>query len=205
MTVPQYEIAVVVVGYLLGSFPSALLLVRAVAGRDVRRAGSGNIGATNALRTAGWKVGVAVTVIDVAKGAVPMVAMVLLNPESLWLGATLLAAVLGHCFPVWLRFRGGKGVATGLGAFLVLSPSTSLAAIGVWFLVLLLGRWVSLASLIATVSFPLLLVVIDPPSPLLLAAVSIAAVVIIARHVRNIRRLIAGREPRIGDAEEEDR
>jgi glycerol-3-phosphate acyltransferase PlsY len=193
-----WESLLVAATYLVGSVPSALLVVWMLAGKDVRKEGSGNIGATNAARVAGLLAGVVVTIMDVAKGAVPVWLMTILNPSSAWLAATVLAAVVGHCFPIWLRFRGGKGVATGFGAFMVLSPLATLAGAGVWLVVLAVGRRVSLASLLAAALMPVLFVVIDRQSPLILAAVSVAAILIIARHHSNIRNLVPGDEPRVG-------
>jgi glycerol-3-phosphate acyltransferase PlsY len=191
------RVALVIGAYLLGSLPSALLLVRFATGKDVRLEGSGNVGATNALRTAGWKVGVWVTIIDVAKGAIPMALMLWAHAGPAWQAAAMVAAVLGHCYPVWLRFAGGKGVATGLGAFLVLSPVTAGCAIVVWLVVLLIGRWVSIASMLAAATFPLLLVVLEHPDPVLLTAISATAVVIVIRHGSNVRMLLEGEEPRM--------
>jgi glycerol-3-phosphate acyltransferase PlsY len=193
-----WEISLVAVTYLLGSIPSALLVVWMLAGKDVRKEGSGNIGATNAARTAGLTAGVIVTIVDVAKGAVPVWLMTLLNPADPWLAATLLAAVVGHCFPVWLLFRGGKGVATGMGAFLVLSPQTAFAVIALWLVVLVIWRRVSLASLVSSATFPVLLMLIDRPTPIILGAVSVAAILIIIRHHSNIRHLVTGDEPKVG-------
>lgn len=201
MTDVTWELVLVTAAYLIGSFPSALLVVWMFSGKDVRREGSGNVGAANATRVAGYGAGAVVTVLDVAKGAVPVWLMWVLNPASGWLAATLLAAVVGHCYPVWLRFRGGKGVATAFGAFLVLSPVPALIALGVWAVVLAVGRRVSLASLVATAVFPVLLALLDPPGPVMLAAVSAVAVLIILRHRSNIRQLIDGSEPRIGGRE----
>jgi glycerol-3-phosphate acyltransferase PlsY len=195
----RFEIVLVVIAYLLGSIPTAYLLVRLAIGEDIRSRGSGNVGGTNALRTAGWKVGVAVTLIDVGKGAVAVWLMRIYNPESVWIAAAVLAAVMGHCYPVWLKFDGGKGVATGLGAFLVIAPLSALAALGLWVVVLLLSRWVSLASMVASAAFPLLLKLIDRPHLMTLTAVSAAAVVIILRHGSNVRKMLAGEEARIGD------
>lgn len=193
-----WELTLVAATYLLAGTPSALLVVWMLAGKDVRREGSGNIGATNAARVGGPIAGVVVTILDVAKGAVPVWLMTLLNPSDAWLAATLLATVLGHCFPVWLLFRGGKGVATGLGAFLVLSLPTAVAVIALWLTVLVIWRRVSLASMVSSATFPVLLVLIDRPTPLILGAVSVAAILIIARHHSNIRNLVAGDEPKIG-------
>ena len=178
----SWEMGLVVAAYLLGSSPSALLVVSFTTGRDVRREGSGNVGAANATRIAGISVGAAVTVMDVLKGALPMWAMSVLNPAGPWLAATLVAAVLGHCYPVWLKFRGGKGVATAFGAYLVLAPTAALVALGVWVVVLAICRRVSLASMAATVAFPFLLVFMARPGPVLLGAVSAVAVLIIFCH-----------------------
>ena len=194
----RIELVLVVFAYLVGSLPTALLVVRLMTGDDVRRKGSGNVGATNALRTAGWKVGVAVTVIDVAKGALP-VWLMRFNPESGWVAAAMLAVVVGHCYPVWLKFRGGKGVATGFGAFLVIAPFSALAALAVWFVVLVISRWVALASMVASAVFPLVLKLIDQPDMVTLVSVSAAAVLIIFRHSSNIRKMLAGEEVKIGD------
>jgi len=195
----RFELVLVLVAYLLGSLPTALLVVRLMTGEDVRRKGSGNIGGTNALRAAGWKAGVAVTVIDVAKGALAVWLMRLYNPESGWVAAAMLAVVVGHCYPVWLKFRGGKGVAAGYGAFLVIAPLSALAALAVWFVVLVISRWVAMASMVASAVFPLALKLIDTPDMVTLISVSAAAVLIILRHSSNIRKMLAGEEVKIGD------
>jgi len=192
------ELLLVAFAYLVGSIPFAYIFVRSITGRDVRAEGSGNVGATNALRSAGWKVGVAVTVLDTVKGSLAVWAMMVFNPESVWLAASMLAVVVGHCFPIWLGFRGGKGVATGFGAFLVIAPLSASAALGVWIVVLVAFRWVSLASMIATASFPVLVQLIDRPDWITLVSVAAAAILIILRHHSNIRQLIAGDEPRLG-------
>jgi len=193
------ELVLVLCAYLLGSLPTALLVVRLMTGEDVRRKGSGNIGGTNALRAAGWKAGVAVTVIDVAKGALAVWLMQRYNPESGWVAAAMLAVVVGHCYPVWLKFRGGKGVAAGFGAFLVIEPLSALAILVVWFLVLVISRWVALASMVGSAVFPLALKLIGEPDMVTLVSVSAAAVLIIFRHSTNIRNMLAGEEVKIGD------
>lgn len=192
------EVLLVVFAYFVGSIPFAYIFVRFVTGRDVRKEGSGNVGATNALRSAGWKVGVSVTILDTAKGSLAVWAMMVFNPESAWLSASMLAVVAGHCFPPWLLFRGGKGVATGLGAFLVIAPLSALAAVGVWFVMLAAFRWVSLASMTATASFPVLIQIIDHPDWITLASVAAAAILIILRHHSNIHNLVTGHEQRLG-------
>jgi len=194
----NWELALVVAAYLLGSIPSALLVVWARTGKDVRREGSGNVGATNATRIGGPAAGIAVTAMDVVKGALPVWAMSVLNPEGGWVAATALAAIVGHCYPIWLRFKGGKGVATAFGAFVVLAPLPALVALGVWIVVLALGRWVSLASLVGAAVFPLLAAVLEKPGRAMLLGVSLASALIIVRHRNNIRQLIVGSEPRIG-------
>ena len=195
----KFEVALVVFAYFLGSMPTAYLLVRLMTGKDVRTSGSGNVGATNALRTAGWKVGAVVTVIDLLKGAIPVWLMYRFNPESGWVAAAMLAAVLGHCYPVWLKFKGGKGVATCFGAFLVIAPLSALAALGLWIVVLVISRWVALASMVASASFPLILKLIDRPDMVTLVAVSAAAVIIILRHSSNIRGILTGTEVKTSD------
>ncbi len=192
------ELGLVAFAYFVGSIPFAFIFVRYVTGRDVRTEGSGNVGATNALRSAGWKVGVAVTVLDIAKGSLAVWAMMVFNPESAWLAASMLAVVAGHCFPPWLLFSGGKGVATGFGAFLVIAPLSALAAFGVWIVMLAAFRWVSLASMTATASFPVLIQLVDHPDWVTLASVAAAAILIILRHHTNIRNLVTGKEQRLG-------
>jgi glycerol-3-phosphate acyltransferase PlsY len=193
------ELILVLLAYLLGSLPTALVLVRLMTGEDVRRKGSGNIGGTNALRAAGWKAGVAVTLIDIGKGALAVVLMQRYNPESGWVAAAMLAVVVGHCYPVWLKFRGGKGVAAGFGAFVVIAPLSALAALVVWFLVLVVSRWVALASMVASAVFPLALKLIERPGMVILISVSAAAVLIILRHSTNIRKMLSGEEVKVGD------
>ena len=194
-----WELALVAAAYLLGSVPSAWLVVLLVTGKDVRSEGSGNVGAANATRLGGLAVGAIVTLMDVAKGAGPVWAMSILNPASGWLAATMLAVVAGHCFSVWLKFRGGKGVASAFGAFLVLAPWAAVTAVGVWVVVLAVGKRVSLASLVASATFPLLMVVFGDPTPVILGAASTVSVLIIILHWTNIRRLIDGSEPKIND------
>ncbi len=192
------ELSLVAFAYFVGSIPFAYIFVRSVTGRDVRREGSGNVGATNALRSAGWKVGVAVTVLDIAKGSLAVWVMMIFNPESAWLAGAMLAVVAGHCFPPWLLFSGGKGVATGFGAFLVIAPGSALAAFGVWIVMLAAFRWVSLASMTATASFPVLIQIVDHPDWVTLTSVAAAAILIILRHHSNIRNLVTGKEQRLG-------
>ena len=184
-----------VVGYALGSIPFGLLLTRAAGLGDIRRIGSGNIGATNVLRTGRRGLAAATLVLDGAKGA----AAVLLAAGFAGSGAGLVAglgAVLGHLFPVWLGFRGGKGVATGLGVLLAALPWAGLVAAITW---LALARLTRISSAAALGAFAVAPVVAASVSGLAGAALALViAVLVYARHAENIRRLLAGTEPRIG-------
>jgi glycerol-3-phosphate acyltransferase PlsY len=192
----QLEWAILWAGaYLLGSIPFGLLLGRALGGVDVRAAGSGNIGATNVARTAGKAAGGLVLALDAVKGAAPISIGQngLEAPISVVVVAGLFA-VLGHVFPVWLRFRGGKGVATALGVFLALSPLATSSAIAVFALIFALRRVVSLGSLIASVALVPLVAGLDGRREVLALAVLVAGLVV-ARHRGNIRRLLSRQEP----------
>ena len=198
---------VLAVGYLFGSIPVGFLLVHLFRHEDIRAVGSGNIGATNVLRSGGTGLGAATFLLDMLKGcaAVYVGAFigVLLAPNAQVRNMQALAAlfaVLGHMFPVWLRFRGGKGVATGFGVFLVAAPTSALAAIAVFALVLLLTRYVSLASILGAASFPFFAWVLvrgDRP-PFFIAVQFAVSLLIIAKHHQNIRRLLNGEESRFG-------
>ncbi|HEY1900873.1 MAG TPA: glycerol-3-phosphate 1-O-acyltransferase PlsY [Terracidiphilus sp.] len=201
------SLLVIAVAYLLGSIPIGYLLMRLFLKQDVRSVGSGNIGATNVLRSGGKGLGAATFLGDMLKGsgAVYIGALIgiLLAPNAQVRNMQALAAisaVLGHVFPIWLRFKGGKGVATGFGVFLVAAPTSALAAIAVFALVLLLTRYVSLASILGAASFPLfawMLVRGDRP-PFFIAVQFAVSLLIIAKHHQNIRRLLAGTESRFG-------
>jgi glycerol-3-phosphate acyltransferase PlsY len=182
-------------GYLLGSVPFGLLLTRASGLGDIRQVGSGNIGATNVLRTGRKGLAAATLVLDAGKGAAAvLLAATLAGPEAaLWAGA---GAVLGHLFPVWLGFRGGKGVATGLGVLLAAGWPVGAVACAVWLVVAKLARFSSLAALTAFASAPLAATLLAGPGLVKLSLV--IAVLVFARHHANIRRLLAGTEPRIG-------
>ena len=189
---------VLIAAYFLGSIPFAFLIVRAAGRGDVRAIGSGNVGATNAMRAAGWKVAAPVALLDIAKGvgAVLLMRAVTANPS--WAAAAGLAAVVGHCFPVWLAFSGGKGVATAAGVFFTLAWRPTLAVAVAWLVALAVFRFVSLASVIAASAYPVALVVLArPPLPVVACAVA-TALVVIWRHRANLRRLAAGEEPRLG-------
>ena len=191
----------VVLGYLLGSIPFGYLLVRVTGGGDIRFQGSGNIGATNVARTSGWAVGVATLLLDAAKGfaAVWLAERFTAGNARIMIYAGL-AAILGHVFPVWLRFEGGKGVATALGVFLAICWPAIAAAVVLFLLVVAFWRYISLASISAAASLPLLVYLLYAPRHAPPTAVSVstllAAIVVIIKHRDNIERLMAGTEPR---------
>jgi len=186
--------------FLLGSIPSGYLLYRARTGADIRGAGSGNIGATNVLRTAGAGLGVATLALDALKGWLAVaLAMRWAGGEAGVIAAALALVVLGHLYTPWLRFRGGKGVAAALGAFLALAPLALAQALVVFALVLAAWRYVSLASMAACVALPLLLLAARPPLPTPeLGVAAGVAVLIIVRHRANLARLRQGTEHKLG-------
>ena len=193
---PEALLLAGLVGYLAGTIPFGLLLTRLAGLGDIRRIGSGNIGATNVLRTGNKVLAAATLVLDGLKGALPVLVFAgdgLAAWPPLIAGA---AAVLGHNFPVWLGFKGGKGVATTLGVFAALAWPAGLAVGGVWLATAWLFRYSSLAALLALTSAPFwMLWLADGRRALLAAALACVAVV---RHAHNIRRLVAGEEPKIG-------
>lgn len=192
--------AYVALGYLLGSIPFGLLLTRAAGLGDIRRIGSGSIGATNVLRTGRKALAAATVLLDGGKGAAAvLIAGVLAGRDAgLWAG---LGAVLGHLFPVWLRFKGGKGVATGYGVLIAAAWPVGIAAGAVWLVVAMLLRFSSLAGLISFALAPLLAWALADPAVVKLSLA--IAVLVYARHHANIRRLLAGTEPRIGQHRQE--
>ncbi len=199
--------ALPLLAYLYGSVPFGFLAAKLLRGVDIRTTGSGNIGATNAARVLGFKFFPPIFLLDVSKGLLPTLAARLLAsggafvPHPLAVGAGL-AAILGHVFPVWLGFKGGKAVATSTGVFLVLAPWSVLVAAGAWALVFALWRYVSLASMTAAVALPVSVWFIHP-DPLgtgryLTAFAALGGALVIYLHRANIRRLLAGTEHKIG-------
>jgi len=204
---PLAYVLIAAASFLLGSIPTGYLLFRIFRKQDIRSVGSGNIGATNVLRSGSKGLAAATFLLDVLKGC-----------ASVWLGAALgavlaptlaprnaealaaLCAVLGHMFTPWLRFKGGKGVATGFGVFLVAAPLAALAAITLFAVIFALSRYVSLGSILAAASFPIFawyMVKGDRPA-FFIAVQAAVALLIIVRHHQNIRRLLAGTESRFG-------
>ncbi len=181
-------------GYLIGSIPFGLLLTKAAGLGDIRKVGSGNIGATNVLRTGRKGLAAATLILDGLKGAVAvLLARYFLGDQDLVVGT---AAVLGHLFPVWLGFRGGKGVATGLGVLLAAAWPVGLACCAVWLLAAKLLKMSSAAALTAFAAAPLFALVLSSADHALMAL--LIAILVFWRHEANIRRLLAGSEPRIG-------
>ena len=191
--------ALVGLAYLLGSVSFAVLLVRMTTGKDIRTEGSGNAGATNVLRAHGKSLGLLVAALDVAKGALSVFLVKLVTGDSRYAAAAGFAAILGHVFPIFYGFRGGKGVATAVGAFLVLAPWATLVCIAVFVLVVLATKYVSLGSVIAMVLLPPVAgLVFHAPKPVVVAAAG-AAILIVLKHRDNLKRLASGKERRLGE------
>jgi glycerol-3-phosphate acyltransferase PlsY len=192
----------IALSYLLGSIPWGVVLVRAFKGVDVRAVGSGNIGATNASRAGGRAIGIAVFALDLAKGWAPvaLVAPAFLRESGWGPVACGAAAVLGHCFPVWLAFHGGKGVATGCGAMLALDPIACAIGGVVWVAVVAATRYVGLSSIAMGIAFPVAswwrsgADAVEPT-----AGAALLALLIAVRHRSNMARMLAGTEPRLFD------
>jgi len=184
-----------VIAYLIGGIPFGYLLVRMKTGEDVRARGSGNIGATNVLRTTGRAAAVATLVLDIGKGCLAVwLAGKLTHDSAAAMSLAALAVMAGHAYPVYLKFRGGKAVASFIGAFLVLTPVPLLAALALFVIVVAATRHISLGSIVAAGSLPLAVYLIEHPPGTVLLASLVAGVFIIYRHSANIQRLRAGTE-----------
>jgi acyl phosphate:glycerol-3-phosphate acyltransferase len=198
-----------VASYLLGSIPFGVLFTRLFGGGDVRKVGSGNIGATNVARAAGPVAAILTLLCDFAKGAVPVwLAGRISSENATWMMIAALAALLGHCFPIWLGFRGGKGVATAAGAFLVLCPPALLGSVMLFLIVLFFWRYVSLASISAAAAMPLLIYLLwaphhAPPLVVTFGALT-AGVIIVYKHDANIQRLVEDEEPKFSLSRKKD-
>jgi glycerol-3-phosphate acyltransferase PlsY len=201
---------VAAISYLLGSIPFGYLLVRIFRGEDIRQTGSGNIGATNVARSGAKGLGITTLVLDALKGALAVGiasytasyeissnAHPTLLPNQLMATAAL-AAVLGHVFPVWLKFKGGKGVATALGVFCVLFPKAILVALAIFILVVLVTRYVSLGSILGAIAFPVAAFFLQNTDWLSLILASGVSLIVVVKHHQNIGRLLAGTESRFG-------
>lgn len=195
---------IVVLAYLIGSIPFSFLIVKLVAHKDVRRVGSGNVGATNAMRAAGKGAGVLALLLDLAKGIVAVLIARRLGAPPILVGAAAVAAMVGHCYPVWLGFRGGKGVATSAGALGALAPSALLLALAAFAVVVAWKRYVSLGSIVAAALFPLCILTVqgagwEARDPWMLIAAALIALIVIVKHRSNLERLRQGIEPRLGE------
>jgi acyl phosphate:glycerol-3-phosphate acyltransferase len=202
------SILIALAAYLLGSIPFGFLLVWLFLKEDIRAKGSGNIGATNVVRSGAKKLGILTFVLDACKGffavwlasriafAPGLAPLPLQNAEAL----AALCAILGHIYTVWLRFKGGKGVATALGVFLALAPLAALAGLLLFILIFALSKYVSLASVLAAASFPLFAIFLPhaPYGPWLMAVIVLVPIIVIAKHRQNIARLLNGTEYRFG-------
>jgi glycerol-3-phosphate acyltransferase PlsY len=207
------ELLVIVLAYLIGSIPTSVWVSRYFFGIDIREYGSGNAGATNTFRVLGPKWGTVVMIVDMLKGTAA-VSLVLLLPQyahndTLFLNLQIclgLAAVLGHIFPIWADFRGGKGVATLFGLVLGISPWTALSCSGVFLLVLFLTRFVSLSSILASVAFPIfILVIFNVDNPIYRVFAIAVALMVILTHQKNIGRLLRGSESKVPVMKHRDR
>jgi glycerol-3-phosphate acyltransferase PlsY len=203
------QIVFVIIAYLLGSIPFGYLLVKYVftEGEDVRRIGSGGTGATNVTRRAGRVAGLLTYIFDVAKGGAAVFLMRQVTEDHLWIGAAAFAVVIGHIFPVFLRFRGGKGVAAGMGAYLLIAPYAVLAAFALFIVIVYFTRYMSLGSIVGAASIPVWTLIFygwlrDAPGPHLKAmtitALALGAI-IVAKHHENIGRLMRGTESKFGE------
>lgn len=190
------------IAYLLGSIPFGMLIVKLSGGGDVRQVGSGNIGAANVTRVAGTLSGILTLLLDAGKGYFAVWIARRISAGSIrWITIAAVAVILGHMFSLWLRFRGGKGVATGLGAYILISPTAVAAAAVVWIVVAIFWRYVSLASMAAAAALPLLVYALYAPGfaptrELSLATVTVS-VLVIWKHRENMQRLIAGTESQL--------
>ena len=202
-------LAIPILAYFLGSIPFGLLLTRAFGRGDVRKVGSGNIGATNVARAAGMLAGIFTLVLDVAKGAgAVLLAEKLSNGSAIWMMVAAFAVLVGHCFPVWLKFKGGKGVATAAGIFLVLSPLACLAAVVLFILVVVFWKYVSLGSVSAAAAMPLLIYFLwaprHAPPPVITIGTLAVSLLITYKHRGNLQRLVERTEPRFSFSKNKD-
>lgn len=185
--------------YLLGAIPTSYLVARLAKGIDLRQVGSGNLGSTNLYRTLGWRYAVPVAMFDIAKGAVPVLVFASYAGATVWIALLLgFAAIVGHVFSVFVRFKGGKGVATAAGVVLGLAPMPTLVAAAIWALVVRLSGYVSLGSISAAIVLPIAVLLLTPElRPAFWLFVVLGAFVVVT-HRANIKRLLAGTESRFG-------
>lgn len=197
MQIPLFYYLLIPAAYLFGSVPTGIIITKAFGGIDPRKAGSGNIGATNVGRTSGKLAGILTLIGDILKGAIPVLAAIALGFDTRFISITGLAAFIGHLFPIFLGFKGGKGVATALGVMIVISPPATILSALVFAVTAAIKRYVSLASMIAAASLPVFLSFLHRDREYMPLAVAIALLIII-KHKDNIKRLANGTENRIG-------
>ena len=196
MTALVTGLLAILIAYLLGAIPFGYLVTRFTTGKDVRSEGSGNIGATNVLRAAGRGAAILTLLLDMAKGfGAVWIAGWLTDGSSGWMADAALAVMAGHAFPIFLGFKGGKAVATFFGAFLYLTPIPALAALIVFVIVVVVTRYISAGSVLASAAFPLGVWLIQHATLNEVLAAVIAAVIVVYRHKENMRRIRAGKEP----------
>jgi acyl phosphate:glycerol-3-phosphate acyltransferase len=192
------EILLILIGYLLGSVPAGFIL-GSMSGVDVRRSGSGNVGATNVARVVGKRQGILTLIADSAKGFVPVILATQVGARLAVIVLVGIAAFLGHLYPIFLKFKGGKGVATALGVFLALAPTATLVLIAIFAATVLSSRIVSLSSIAIAVAAPVIFWLFHYPASVISMALFIGAAIVF-RHRANIQRLINGSEPRFRSA-----
>lgn len=190
------EFLLILASFFLGSLPFGLIVCKRLKGIDIRQVGSGNVGATNAWRVAGPFAGSLVLILDFSKGFIPVVIAKSLALSPLWVVIVGLFAIIGHTFSPFLRFKGGRGVSTGLGIVVGISPFSALLLLCLWLLILLVFRYVSLASITSAFAFPVIMGLQEQPLPYFVLSILIC-ILVIARHRANLERLFEGREPKI--------
>ena len=193
----QTAILLTLATYFLGAIPFGLLFAKWMTGKDPREHGSGNIGATNAMRTGGKKVGICTLLADVLKGVLPVALALALGLNEWEVGTVALTAFLGHIFPVYLTFKGGKGVATMFGVLLPWMPWVAVASFAIWFVAFKMTRYVSLASVLSGLALPLLAWLLCASLPAIIVGAVLGSIMTV-RHTANIQRLLAGTESKVG-------
>jgi len=184
--------------YLFGAIPTGYILFWITEKKDIRSYGSQAIGATNVFRLKGWKIALPVALFDIAKGFIPVILAVKLFPDKKIALLCGFLAVLGHCFPIFIKFKGGKGVATALGAYLAMAPVPALLSVVVFLIVVLLTRFVSLGSMLAMTFYPVLVFLISRDMPVVVISLAVLALIVF-KHRGNMQRLIRGNERKLGD------
>lgn len=190
-------VLILIISYLIGSIPTAYLVGRICAKVDIRTVGSGNVGASNVYRVVGKSAGISVLIIDILKGLLPVYAVGLLEFDTIHKIIAGLGAISGHTWTIFLKFKGGKGVATGLGVFLGLTPIPVLIVLVIFILVVALSKYIALGSIIGALLLPLLLLLFEKENIIKIFGMAVSLLIVI-RHIPNIKRLITGKEHKFG-------